>query len=264
MTSVNQLFEKGELDSAIKAIGEDLSQYPDDTSKRAFLAEMLCIKGEYERADRQLDTLVSLEPKSALSIGTWRQLIRAAKARDDVFQQGAAPEVVDKPTEHIQQLLGAHLSLREGSESESEQQVASIESSRQASTAIVNGSTVTDLRDLDDLCAGVLEVMTTGGQYFWVDFSQLSLLEFHPAERPLDLIWRKATIVLKNGTEGEVFVPAIYATPTKDNNALLGKKTDWLESEGLVRGMGQRCWLTGDEATPFMDIERVEFQVTAD
>jgi len=264
MTSANQYFEQGELDNAIKAVGEDLSQHPDHTAKRAFLAEMLCIKGEYERADRQLDTLVSLEPESALSIGTWRQLIRAAKARDDVFHQGAAPEVVDNPTEHIQQLLGAHLSLRDGSLSEPMQQAIDLDASRKASVAKVNGSSVDDLRDLDDLCAGVLEVMTTSGQYFWVDFSQLSLLEFHPAERPLDLIWRKATIVLNNGTEGEVFVPAIYATPSNDSSALLGKKTDWLETNGLVRGMGQRCWLTGDEAMPFMDIERVEFSAAAD
>ncbi len=259
MTTANSYYQQGNLPFAIRELGRELSKNPNDAAKRTFFAELLCISGDLERADAQLDTLASLEPEKALTIGTWRQLIRAAKARKDVYEHGRTPELVDDATEQIKCLLNTQISLRENDITSAEAQTREMENSRNPCAAVVNGTNVDDVRDLDDTCSGMLEVMAANGQYYWVDFSQISTLEFEPPERPLDLLWRKASIVLRNGTEGEVFVPSIYATPTEDDEALLGRRTDWLDESGLVRGLGQRNWLAGDQAIPILEIESIEF-----
>jgi len=259
MTTSTSYYQKGMLSEAISELGNELSSKPNDAVKRAFLAELLCITGDLERADAQLDVLATLEPDKALTIGTWRQLIRAAKTRKEVYESGRSPDVVDEPTSRIKTLLSTQISLRENDTKSVESLTLDLENGREPCAAIVNGKNVDDLRDLDDLCAGVLEVMATNGMYYWVDFSQISLLEFEPPERALDLLWRKATIVLHKGTEGEVFIPSIYATPTEDSEALLGRKTDWIETGGLVRGIGQRNLLAGDQVLSILDIENIEF-----
>jgi len=197
-----------------------------------------------------------------LTIGKWRQLIRAAQARQDVYQEGSVPEVIDTPTDRIKTLLEMQMALREGDDKAVTSKSIELEDTRSPYTAIVNGSKVSDVRDLDDSCAGILEVLATNGKYFWIDFSQIKLLEFTPPERPIDLIWRRAEIVLNNGTEGEVFIPAIYIAES-DDEARLGQKTEWQDDGGLVRGIGQRSWLSGDEAVSIMELEKVEFMGTA-
>lgn len=263
MTTVNDYYQQGNLTQAIRELSKELAVKPSDAAKRAFLVELLCIKGDLERADDQLDILASLEPDKVLTTGTWRQLIRAAQMRKEVYEKGRTPDVVDDPTSRIKSLLNIQIGLRENDIESVEGQTKDLENGRESCSAIVNGTMVDDVRDLDDTCAGVLEVMATNGQYFWVDFSQISTLEFEPPKRPLDILWRKASIVLHKGTEGEVFIPSIYATPTDDEEALLGRKTEWIEDGGLVRGIGQRNLLVGDQSVPIMEIESIEFTIDA-
>ncbi|MEX0731278.1 MAG: type VI secretion system accessory protein TagJ [Aquisalimonadaceae bacterium] len=255
MTTAQTYYQQGDLIAAIDAIASELRGEPGNGGKRAFYAELLCLRGDLERADRQLDTLLSLEPGAALTIATWRQLIHAAQARQDVFTNGRVPEIVDAPSTRVQGLLEILVALREGRAADAASRARALEEARLPCPAVVNDKPVQDVRDLDDLCAGVLEVLATNGKYFWVDQECVVSLTFHPAERPLDLLWRKASLVLTSGTEGDVFIPAVYATRTLDQAALLGRSTDWDEAGGLVRGIGQRTWLVGDDALPLADIQ---------
>ena len=253
-------YQNGDLQAAAIASAEELRNSPTDLGKRAFFAELLCLQSEFERADRQLETLLSLDPRSVVTVGTWRQLLRAATARQDVFRRGALPEVVDSMSPRIKTLLEILVAVREERFSEAAAKAEELESARAPLPCRVNGEPVEDLRDADDLSAGVLEVLATNGKYFWIDMEKIVSLQFQAPERPLDLLWRRAEIVLVSGTEGQVLVPAVYATATEDPAALLGRKTDWLDNDGLVRGVGQRLWLIGDEACPLTELETVDFE----
>lgn len=258
MKTAKEYYEQGDLKEALSTVSKELTEKPGDISKRAFYVELLCIDGELEKADRQLDIMTTLDTSSVLIIGKWRQLIRAAQSRKDVYHDGSTPEVIDTPTERIKTLLEVQLVLREGDEEKVTQKTHDLENTRLPYAAIVNGNKVSDVRDIDDSCAGILEVYGTNGKYYWIDFSQIKLLEFSPPERPIDLIWRKAEIVLHNGTEGEVYIPSIYMTE-KDVASKLGRKTEWQETGGMVQGIGQRSWLSGDEALSIMELEKVVF-----
>ena len=64
-----------------------------------------------------------------------------------------------------------------------------------------------------------------------------------------------------NGPEGDVYMPATYVAdePVTDLQRL-GRETDWREAEGgLVRGVGQRLFLAGDDGVDAMTLRSLKF-----
>ncbi len=119
-----------------------------------------------------------------------------------------------------------------------------------------------DFRDVDDLCAGFFEVLTTTGKYFWIPTERVASIAFHPPRRPRDLAWRRATISVTAGPDGEVYVPVIYDSLQSDiaDDYRLGHATDWTgEESGPVRGIGQRVFLAGDDAHGIMELGELRF-----
>jgi type VI secretion system protein ImpE len=64
-----------------------------------------------------------------------------------------------------------------------------------------------------------------------------------------------------DGPEGDVYMPAVYAADEPLTDALrLGRETDWREAEGgMVRGVGQRVFLAGEEAVDVMTVRTLRF-----
>jgi type VI secretion system protein ImpE len=86
-------------------------------------------------------------------------------------------------------------------------------------------------------------------------------LEFHPPKRPRDLLWRRASMSVADGPDGEVYLPVVYATDDPMTDALrLGRETDWRQVEpGPVRGIGQRLFIVGEDAVGIMDLGNIRF-----
>src|SRR5690606_19309297 len=122
---------------------------------------------------------------------------------------------------------------------------------RPAYAGSCDGVAFASFRDLDDRVAGVLELITSTGKYYWVPWGQIESLEFEPPKVPLDLMFRKTQINVRGGPEGEVYIPTRYvagADERLDDALLLGRATDWIGQEGgFVRGHGLRCLLVGEE-----------------
>ncbi len=257
MTDCVALFREGRLDEAIQRATDSLRDDPKDTSMRSLLAELLCVHGEFERADHQLETLAHWSPDRGEEITAWRGLVRAAQARRDVFEQGAAPELTRDATPRVRALLEALLAWRHG-DSETADRYAHLESERTPWQVYVEGEPAGDVRELDDRLAGIVDVLTTEGQYLWLDVAEIASLRFAPRRRPLDGLWRPAHLTLHEGFNGRVYIPIIYPTSVSEESHLLGHSTDWEESGGAVIGLGQRCWLVGENAVPLGEIDRIE------
>jgi type VI secretion system protein ImpE len=122
------------------------------------------------------------------------------------------------------------------------------------------------LRDLDDLLAPVLEVITADGEFYWVPFGALKSLEFEAPARARDLVWRSARLELADGRHGQVYIPALYITPSSVDPALrLGRATDWAsDAGGPVRGFGRKCWLLGEQDHDIMALARLDFDQPAE
>lgn len=261
MTKPMELYQAGQLDEAIEQALSVVKTHPSDTTARVQLVDLCAIAGQWERADRQLDTIQNQDPAAAVGVALIRQLIRAELARHECFQQGRLPELIGEPAEHIRLHLRAIASLRAGDAAEAVQLLAEAAEKTPPCQATVNGQAAPDLRDLDDLTAAILEVHTSTGKYYWIDWRQVAQLEVHPPKRPRDLLWRQATLTVIDGPEGEVYLPAIYPATYADGtdaSLRLGRSTDWMEGEaGLCRGTGQKMLLVAGEALPLMQLETV-------
>lgn len=256
--NAHEYYREGDLPQAIGAALGDVKQYPSDLDRRGFLSELLCFAGDLERADKQLDALSLQSPESMLGIGLFRHLVRAEQSRQQFYREGRLPDFLDSPPPWLLLHLEASICLREGSQDEAVGLLASAEAERPRVVGTCNGRAFEDLRDLDDLTAGVFEVLTSNGKYYWIPVDRVEQVEFRAPERTRDLLWRRARMIVRDGPDGEVFLPTLYAGSHAEpgDRFRLGRATDWRGGEGApVRGIGQRTFLVGDEACPIMELE---------
>ncbi len=259
-----ELYQAGKLAEAITAVTAEVKSHPSDTAKRGFLAELLAISGQWERADNQLDALAQLDPQLAVGVSLFRQLLRAEQARQQFYAEGRLPEFLDRPPRHIELALEASIQVREGQLAKADESLKAAEEARPKVSCHVNGQAVSDFRDLDDLTSGVFEVLTPNGKFYWIPTCGVELVEFRKPERPRDLHWRAARVVVAGGPDGEVYLPCQYATSgidpaLLDDRARLGRVTDWQGGDGApTRGVGLRSFLVGDEVRTILELAELQ------
>lgn len=259
--SAKEFFHAGSLDKAIESASKAVKDRPDDSSSRGLLSELLCFAGDLDRADKHLDILGEQSPDLAVGLALFRQLVRAERARQDFFAHGRVPELLEGPSDDTRLRFEASIHLRDGAQPDAARLLAAAEAARTHPRGRCNGRPFDDLRDLDDLTASVFEVLTGTGKYYWIPLERVELVEFHAPQRPRDLLWRRCRMVVNDGPDGEVFVPAIYPTsPGKaDERARLGRVTNWAGSDdGPMRGIGLRTFLVGDDARSIMELSTLE------
>jgi type VI secretion system protein ImpE len=265
MATASELYKDGKLTDAIAATVEQVKAAPADRGRRYFLAELLAFKGDLERADKQLANLISPDAPDLLAASAFRQLLRGETARREVFLQGRVPEFLGLPSESLKLHLEALVQTRNGNFTEAGTILAKADPVDTAVKGTCNGEAFEGIRDLDDLTSNFLEVLTNNGNYYWVPFSEIDLLEFVPPERARDLLWRRAHLIVRNGPDGEVYIPATYPVfDQTDEEILLGRKTEWNALEGApYRGAGLREYLIGDAVKSILEIESIEFAGSA-
>lgn len=255
------LFRAGKLAAAVDAANQAVRKAPTDIAARVLLAELLVFAGNLERADVILDAASQVEPEAAVVVAEFRQLLRADMARRQLRRDGRVPEFLGEPTEVQRLQLAALVSLRAGEMDDARRLAGMAEAARPHVKGTSEGAAFDDFRDVDDLAAGSFEVLTTTGKFFWIPTERVASIDFHPPKRPRDLMWRRATMSVRAGPDGDVYLPTVYGS---EDAALadmlrLGRETDWIDDGGPVRGVGQRLFLVGEEAVGIMDLATLEF-----
>ena len=262
--SAGLLFRQGRLAEAIEAANDAVRRTPAAAAPRLLLAELLLFEGRLERADAVLDAAARLDSAAALVIAEFRQLLRAATARRQVLLDGRAPEFLGQPTASQAHLLQALVALRLGDAEGAAAASAAAEAARAPAPGGMTQTTFADWRDADDLWAGSFEILTSTGKYFWIPTERVESLEFHPPTRPRDLLWRRCSLSVRDGPEGDVYMPALYgpAFPEPElpprETLRLGRETEWTGAMP-VRGIGQRVFLVGEAGVPIHQLSTVEF-----
>lgn len=249
-------FQAGRLADAIADATQDVKKNPTDVDRRSLLVELFCFAGDIERADMHLDTMVDQDPELEVPLSLVRQLLRAEQHRRDLFTSGRVPEVAGPTTVEMKHRLEVLVHLR------AEDHAAAVEAVRQADESHVavtgerNGTAFNGLRDLDDVLGGMLEVFTSTGKYFWVPLEHVIALELRPPQRMLDLLWRQVHLAVNEGPEGEVYMPVVYplSHEAEEEALRLGRATDWRDDGGVMRGVGQKMYLVGEEDVPLMEL----------
>ena len=269
MATAGELLKAGSLDEAMLAATADVKARPTDVEARWLLAELLILAGLHDRADAQFDALIAMEPRAAVSAIPIRHLLRAEAARRQFYDEGRVPELLDGADTQIRDRLEAFVMLRAGRGAEAGKLVEKAERTRPSLPGtlvpVAGGSrNFADFRDLDDITAEVLEVLTQNGKYYWIEMRRVQTIEFTVPERPLDLVWRPARLVVKDAFDARVHLPAVYGTlEGADSASRLGRRTDWRGEEGeAIVGIGRRSFvIDGEEEVDMMAIGSIRFDV---
>ncbi|GHA54988.1 type VI secretion system accessory protein TagJ [Photobacterium aphoticum] len=249
MKALRALLQEAKLSEAITYVASQLKDNPENIELRSSFIELLCIDGQFERADKQLQLLIKQHPDCLVGAVNIRQLLRAAQARLD-FEQGAATaSLVREVDEAFTAMVQLRMALREKKASEVLTCAEQLEAQRQPVVMTIDGHTHSELRDLDDSLAGFLELFGTDGNYYLVPFDAIQRLEILPVRSLIEQVWRKVDIEIEGGLSGEAFVPMTYIGSQTDAEKL-GRETDWCAVLGteVCVGVGQKMMLFGEEA----------------
>jgi type VI secretion system protein ImpE len=258
------LFRDGKLTEAVAAATAAVKNKPADLGQRVLLAELLLFAGNLERADVILDAASQIDPSALMVVAEFRQLLRAEMARRQLYRDGRVPEFLGEPEPTEQASLAALVQLRAGDKAAALAKAEEAEAIRPRTPGIYGKIAFDDFRDASDLHPGFIETLTSTGKYYWIPVSRIQLMIFHPPKRPRDLAWRRCSMTVSEGPDGEVYIPTTYFSEpdATDDAHRLGRETSWSEDgTGPVQGLGQRVFLVGDEAVGIMDLETVEFGV---
>lgn len=231
MTSPEELYRAGRLDEAIQSLGAVLRSDPGDAQRRAFLFELLCFAGEYDRAEKQLDVLAGESGHAQIGSLLYRSAIHAQRTREAMFAEGTFPRMGLSPA---------------------------------PAAGSLNGRPFASLQDVDPRIGARLEVFAAG-QYTWISFETIASLRMGPPQRLRDLLWAPAALrTTGSGAEedlGEVLIPVLTPLASRHPEDLvrLGRMTEWEELEdGSEVPVGQKLLLVDGEEIPILELRELE------
>jgi type VI secretion system protein ImpE len=264
MKKIDALIKQADLSTATSLASQALRDDPLNADIRGRYIELLCVQGDLDKADQQLDIMLRQHPDFVTGAVNLRHLIRAASARKDFYQAGMTAQLFDQPDAMFKAQLSLRVALNDADIPTAVSAATELESLRQSVTLNINGQPYQTVRDLDDSLCGYLELFGTDGHFYLVRFEQIDSLQFKKPESLLDTVWRRAEIFIKEGPQGDVFVPMTYI----DSNSVdtcLGRGSDWHQyAEGLVTGIGQKMLLINDDAMALTDIHSMSVNETVD
>jgi type VI secretion system protein ImpE len=227
--SARQLFQAGQLNEAIEALGAEVRDNPTDAQRRSFLFELLCFSGNYDRAEKQLAALGKGTQNAEVGALIYHAALHAERLRQKMFIDGSFPGTVARSV-----------------------------------SGTLNGRPFQTLTDADPRIGPRLELFKAG-QYMWMPLEQLQSVRMEEPKRLRDLLWAP-TIVRPaesdTGLElGEALLPVIAPlTWQEDDGPLrLGRMTEWREStDGSEVPVGQKLLLVDGEEFPILELRELE------
>jgi type VI secretion system protein ImpE len=258
--NASEWFKQGRLREAIDAQLQEVKANPADNGRRLFLFELAAFAGDLERARRQIDAVQYSDPEQQLSVSNYRQLLDAEEKRQRLLRDGLQPQVLGESAEHVKLRLEAVNCLRDGRQAEAAELLTKANEGAGELKGTLNDKEFIGIRDADDLFGMVLEVVARG-EYFWVALDQIDSLAMNAPTFPRDTIWQPARLTLRDGQQGEVFLPALYPGSHQhaDEKVKLGRSTDWTQAEsGPVLGAGARTYLVGDDGVGLLEWRKLQ------
>lgn len=263
---ISELIKLGNLPEALKAIQQNVRKNPADAKQRVLLFQLQVILGLWEKAGTQLDVLKDLDNMALFMVQTYQQVLLCEGIRQDVFTGTRAPMVFGEPESWMALLLEALRVENEGQFDSAKTLRAEALDTASVVSGEIDNEPFEWLADADSRIGPMLEAVVNGN-YYWIPFHRLSLLQLTPPEDLRDFAWLPAQFVWANGGEAFGFIPSRYSGSenSTDSAIQLARKTQWQEiSTDTYKGQGQRMFTTDKNDYSLFDIKEIKFNPTVD
>lgn len=259
--NATEFYEAGQLQSAIDSQIQEVKSSPGDASKRLFLFDLLSFAGDLDRAQRQIDAILTDDIQQQAAIQSYRRLLDAERIRRQVFDGKAIPKFLSPPPAHVDLRLEAVLHLAKGDAEKAVEALAKAAEITPALKGTANGEAFELFVDCDDVFGTVVEVMANG-EYYWVPLEQIESIDVKEPKYPIDLLWRSASLETAR-SHGEVFLPVLYpgSHANPDDQVRLGRLTDWIAPEvGPIRGIGAHTYLADERDISILEWRNISIE----
>jgi type VI secretion system protein ImpE len=260
-SDAEQLVRSGDPRGALAKLTEAVRAKPADAGLRIFLAQLLCVLGQWDRAHTQLNVVADMDKLAIPMRETVGHAIRCELMRAQVFAGKRTPMVFGQPDEWLALLIESMLQAGQGDKAMSEDLARRAFDAAPATPGRIDDQPFEWIADADSRIGPVLEACVNG-RYYWVPFARLSRITFDPPEDLRDCVWMPAQLMFSNGGETVALVPTRYpgSQDSADGLICLARKTEWAEiGPERFAGQGQRVLATDIGDHDLMALRSIEF-----
>lgn len=259
MSDAEALFRAGDLARCLEALQAQVRRSPADPKPRVFLAQVLMVLGQWDRAVTQLKVVAEMDSQALPMAHAYGAAIQCERLREAVFAGQRSPLVFGDPEGWIALLLQSLALLAGGRAAEADRLRVQAFDAAPAASGSLNGESFEWIADADSRLGPVLELFLNGA-YYWVPFHRLQRLTIDPPADVRDLVWLPAQLTWNNGGEAVGFVPTRYAGSERaqDSALQLARRTEWSAvGEDAYAGTGQRILATSAAEVALLDVREL-------
>lgn len=261
MGKAEDSFRAGRLAAGLEELQAEVRQKPADVKLRIFLAQLLMMVGQWERAVTQLSVIGEMDAASLPMARAYRSAIDCELLRAEVFAGRRSPLLFGDPEPWIAGMLKALALEGEGRNADAAKLRAESLESAPATGGSLNGEAFEWLADGDSRLGPMFEVLLNGA-YYWVPAHRVRQITLEPPADARDLIWMPAQFTWTNEGEAVGFIPARYpgSEASADEAIRMSRKTEWRElAESSYAGLGQRLLATDAGEYPLLEVREIAF-----
>ena len=257
---------EGRPRAALAALTAAVRAEPSRSDLRVFLAQLLCVLGEWERAHTQLNVAADLDPLA----GPMREMVghalRCEKLRAAVFKGARSPMVFGEPEGWLACLIESNLRAGTGETDLAHSLGRQAFDAAPTSRGTIDGQPFEWIADADSRLGPVLEAMVNG-RYYWVPFNRLAAVRIEAPTDLRDIVWLPAQLTFLNGGEVIAMLPTRYpgSERSDDEQIVMCRKTEWRadgsgsDDDQRWLGLGQRVLSTDHGDHDLLGVRLIEF-----
>lgn len=258
----------GTPNAALTPLTAAVKAAPADPKLRIFLAQLLCVLGQWERAHTQLNVVAEMDAAA----GPMREMVghalRCEKVRAAVFEGRRAPMLFGEPEEWLATLIESMLRSGAGEIELAHDLGARALGAAPTSRGQINGAPFEWIADADSRLGPVLEAMVNG-RYYWIPFTRMARVDIELPTDLRDIVWLPAQVQFTNGGEVIAMIPTRYpgSERSADDQILMARRTEWCaaatgDTERWL-GLGQRVLITDEGEHDILSVRSIEFEPPA-
>ncbi len=259
MTDAEAKLRAGDIGGCLADLQAGVRRDPADAKQRVFLAQVLMLAGQWDRAVTQLSVIAEMDASAIPMAHTYRAAIQCEQLRASVFSGERSPLIFGDPEPWIALMVQSLATLRAGRPEEAARVRDEALEAAPATPGTIDGTAFDWIADADSRLGPILEVLLNGA-YYWVPFHRISRIVIEAPADLRDLVWLPAQFTWANAGEAVGFIPARYVgSENADDDALrLSRKTDWVPlGEEAFAGQGQRVLATSALETPLLEVREI-------
>ncbi len=261
LSDAEAALRSGDPRAALQSLTSAVRAKPADAKLRIFMAQLLCVLGQWERAHTQLNVVAEMDAETVAMRETVGHAIRCELMRARVFKGERTPMVFGQPDEWLALLVESMLQQGQGHAALAADLATRAFDAAPATAGRLDGQAFTWIADADSRLGPVLEACING-RYYWVPFARLTKVVFEAPEDLRDIVWTPAQLFFHNGGETVALVPTRYiGSESSDDAAIcMARKTVWTDAgNDRWHGLGQRVLATDAGDFDLMAVRTIEF-----